>query len=408
LAAVILGATQLAVVAFDAVSAGHSAARIWEAVKPGWRPALYMCLVGGKLYLLAGLTASLKPVGTPNGRPQPFDFRGTFGPHIMQETQSHRLRRWLLGIACIVVGVPIGTMAEGLTRKVFEIEIQYTAIIVLVRLVAVSVMITGCGLLAHRADSVLRRNRRRPVLYLRSFGADVGLFSGVCELLTQLFFNVRFDHPERALARALKGIGPLVAIGRPGEPLPPLGAARLYVRDDWQRVVAGLAQASELVIFRIGRTPGFWWEVQHVLSACDPRRVLIYLPKKDRSTVYSAFRERSAAIFPQPLPHSTGQALFLGFDADWTPRPFGIRGPSGAALWRRFFGGGRAPAVREALNLALRPLGRRTRRLPLSWQEWLALFISAALLFQCCGCILPLAARDRVYQEYYMRESDFR
>jgi len=32
----------------------------------------------------------------------------------------------------------------------------------------------------------------------------------------------------------------------------------LYVRDDWQAVVGRAVAASDLVVFRIGPTEGFW------------------------------------------------------------------------------------------------------------------------------------------------------
>ena len=41
--------------------------------------------------------------------------------------------------------------------------------------------------------------------------------------------------PEQELADILEHVGPVVAVGKPGEPLPELGAARLYVsHDEWQ------------------------------------------------------------------------------------------------------------------------------------------------------------------------------
>ena len=145
----------------------------------------------------------------------------------------------------------------------------------------------------------------------------------------------------------------------PRETAPAWGGAAVRPR----RLAGGrrrAAQASDLVVFRIGRTEGFWWEIRHVVSACDPRRVLIYLPKKDRGKVYSAFWERSADVFPQQLPFRTGDALFLGFDADWSPHLLGRGGPTVAAGLRGLLGG-RAPVVREALNEALCPLGLDAR-----------------------------------------------
>ena len=178
-----------------------------------------------------------------------------------------------------------------------------------------------------------------------------------------------------------------MAVGRPRERLPPLGA-RLYVRDDWQRVVADMAAAADLVVFRIGRTPGFWWELHHVVASCDPRRVLIYLPKKDRKRAYAAFRGRAEAVLPHPLPLYPREAEFLGFNADWSPRLLGTARASASAGWRWWLGSGNAPVVREALDEALRPLGLDARPLPMQPREWVRLYIYVVLVFQCCWGIL--------------------
>ena len=48
----------------------------------------------------------------------------------------------------------------------------------------------------------------------------------------------------------LGGVGPVLAIGRPGEKLAHLGAARLYVSDDdWQNVAHRLMASAQLKHF---------------------------------------------------------------------------------------------------------------------------------------------------------------
>ena len=47
--------------------------------------------------------------------------------------------------------------------------------------------------------------------------------------------------PEEELAGILRCFGPFVAIGRPGEEVSEIGAARMYVEDDdWEVVVSDL------------------------------------------------------------------------------------------------------------------------------------------------------------------------
>ena len=48
-----------------------------------------------------------------------------------------------------------------------------------------------------------------------------------------------YPGPEQELAVLMGRLGPVVAIGKPGERLPELGAARLYVADDRTVQIAG-------------------------------------------------------------------------------------------------------------------------------------------------------------------------
>lgn len=119
--------------------------------------------------------------------------------------------------------------------------------------------------LQHRLRSlnlqqILDRDGRPPIIYLRSFEHD--------------------QHGawlESALTQATSDWGPLVAIGRPGEIIPPDGAARFYVGDDWQAVVTHLIEVSQLVLIRLGGTEGLAWEMQQIVaSAAHEKLVLIY------------------------------------------------------------------------------------------------------------------------------------
>jgi hypothetical protein len=216
------------------------------------------------------------------------------------------------------------------------------------------------------------------VLFLRSFGSDtasVNLWNQCRRILSS-----NYETCEESLAVSVQSVGPLVAIGRPGEWLPPLGATRLYVRQNWEQVVAELVAVSQLVVLRIGRTAGLWWEFEHLLTHCDPLMVLIYLPKTDRRAIYDEFRTRTRGLLPHPLPETPGQALFLGFDAEWVPRLLGERGPSVAARLCHWLAGASAPASREALRETLSRAGVRVHRFRLSCAEWGRLLVVTPLL----------------------------
>ena len=195
------------------------------------------------------------------------------------------------------------------------------------------------------AQDVLANDTRPPVIYLRSFKDDRD--SSVSTMKNR-FPLWRLLHPfklwasglnifdtrteEEVLAEALLQIGPVVGIGRPGEKLPQLGAARVYVGDDhWQQTVHDFLSRAGLVVLRLGKTPGFFWEVEQSATKMDPARLILLVPLSRRK--YDEFCERAAVHFPKGLPAYNCSAFrrvfganLLGdlkamiyFKPDWTP-----------------------------------------------------------------------------------------
>jgi hypothetical protein len=192
------------------------------------------------------------------------------------------------------------------------------------------------------AAELLAEDARPPVVYLRSFKDDP--IAAESFLFRRIFsfsgLSVALESEEEQLAEAMNELGPFVAIGRPGERLPELGAARMYVSDaEWQNKVGELLARAQLVVLRAGETPGFWWEMQRVIKTIAPERVIVLLPFGRRK--YEIFRENVGKYLPSPLPDAgsagygtfaaimdsfTGGAGGLGalkalvyFDHDWTP-----------------------------------------------------------------------------------------
>ena len=104
-----------------------------------------------------------------------------------------------------------------------------------------------------------------PVIYLRSFNAD--------QLTAKL--EGSFTEEEH-LTYVLMHIGPVVAVGRPGEELPEAGARRLYVGDnEWQSTVEGLIKRARLVVIRTGLSGGLRWEFHKCLELLRPEQLLL-------------------------------------------------------------------------------------------------------------------------------------
>lgn len=92
------------------------------------------------------------------------------------------------------------------------------------------------------AEEAKRRDRRPPVLLLRSFQDDV------LRLEPPMFKTKAREHWnfEELLTGQLWGRGPVIAIRRCGELVPPVRAARSYYTDDmWQAEAERMAGESQ-------------------------------------------------------------------------------------------------------------------------------------------------------------------
>jgi hypothetical protein len=139
------------------------------------------------------------------------------------------------------------------------------------------------------------------VLYLRPFRLDASMGE-----LDSVFDNTQLSalqsgrtHEER-LARMFRGFGRLVAVGRPGEPLPEgSGARRVYIPlSGWEPIVAGLIANARVVILGAGPGNGTVWEYVQVLRGGDPSRFIVLVTDTDR---YERFRERATAAADEAL-----------------------------------------------------------------------------------------------------------
>jgi hypothetical protein len=210
------------------------------------------------------------------------------------------------------------------------------------------------------AAQALRSDWRKPVLYLRGFGDDPSA-AVVDELPGALSAGMLSIHSrEEHLMGALGAFGPVVAVGRPGEPLPHLGAARFYLPgDDWQSGVLRLMEQSQLIVLRLGDGEGVWWEVDRARATQPPGKLVLLIPG-DRPDL----TERLDAHLPipaqvekaYPLPGKWTSAVVV-FGPDWTPNvvavgPFpGERKTAASAVFY----------VARALQEAMRSIGTGKR-----------------------------------------------
>jgi hypothetical protein len=132
------------------------------------------------------------------------------------------------------------------------------------------------------ALDVRHRDERRPILLLRSFRDDnlkvKRALRGIVSSMTAYRVPMTL---ESCVAKFLWRFGPVVAIGRPGEDLPPLGAARQYVSgsaNEWQSNVERMIEEAQLIVAVLGITEGLAWECRRAAEKNALKKLWILVP----------------------------------------------------------------------------------------------------------------------------------
>jgi hypothetical protein len=210
-----------------------------------------------------------------------------------------------------------------------------------------SVLLLGAGLYFLRmwkrsvesltVEEALQQDPRPPILYLRPFKADKIRFSSwhqrrvaaakflafvayillvgwLVALVLGLYRLVTGQSDVDALASTkpsaeeflvslLDPLGPVIAIGRPGEKIPPVGAARMYLGDEWKEVVQDLLKQSQLILMFAGTTSHFEWELQRVFQNDPFVPTILILP------FFQRYRQDEVDRFVSMFAEATGLRL---------------------------------------------------------------------------------------------------
>ena len=224
----------------------------------------------------------------------------------------------------------------------------------------IGVSLIGVGRRLRIAPAALKLLQQgiSPVLFLRSFDDDDLIDPTPPMIPLGDFFPRRY---EESFERALRRIGPMIAIGRPGSRLSELGSRRLYVADHaWKAAVEYLRSRAAAVLFIVGSTEGLRWEIETGLAELPRERLLFFFPyaegrrhrrstwrrlfrwwssripfslgayrrmEADRQSRYREFRERVEGQLGIALPAELNDAQFMDFTPDGQPRFLPTRRP---------------------------------------------------------------------------------
>jgi hypothetical protein len=246
---------------------------------------------------------------------------------------------------------------------------------------SVVLLYLGHGIARAATTSVQRTRTARHILYLRSFSLDgmttlqpdtiltaymgvsgagslTAWFSDVLSgvnlfvnfkfvqcvhpvRLTRLFLGIVADSTEQSLVRYFDQIGPVLAIGKPGERIAQTGALREYVADDeWQGVVLSRLRDCQAVVIQPSQSGGMRWELETVCTSMPREKILLVLgvgpgSSNDYEELKELIEPMLNARLPRCLPF-VGLPVAMWFERDgavrWTE--FSYRSP---ATW--FFTG---------------------------------------------------------------------
>jgi hypothetical protein len=270
--------------------------------------------------------------------------------HQWVTTDSFALWRSILGyvLTCVGFVCAIGTYlvlgpqfnrSEGLSHVVNGILLILGGALVL------GIFRISKRLRARGALAALRSDRRAPVLFLRAFADEELSIENLNPKRSFLAFaQDEFKSFEEVIWPVFQDLGPIIAIGRPGEILAPLGgAARFWVSDEkwenaigdlarmtqfprdvrrklnlWQKVVDQLVQESRLIVMLMGLTQGddgLAWELSRVLRRQQLSKLLLVMPPVPEEEAKRRWA-RFAFMFEGLMPQYQGGELVAMFSKE--------------------------------------------------------------------------------------------
>ena len=175
-----------------------------------------------------------------------------------------------------LAGAAVATLAQGFLQS-GNIFIGI-AIGVAVSLLATVALFQAKRYLQISADSLLASDKRKPILFLRSFSDDPKFspFEGITHwgFLQLIDFSA-----ETRLANHFMRFGPFIAVGSPMDKVAQFGAARVRLSDDqWQQIVMTWMESSSVIVMFVGTTEWIGWELKRIIEGGWAEKLILLFP----------------------------------------------------------------------------------------------------------------------------------
>ena len=220
------------------------------------------------------------------------------------------------GLAGIFVGVAVvGGGIAGAGRGAADIDNDFFVLFLTSFLAGLVLAIAGClayvlsvlrlqvakGALQSLRDLDLRpSDASGQIIYFRAFQDDkswgrLGFYGGLPLKLTE----------EERLISQLGKVRDVFAIGRPVEPLPPVGARRMYFEDsEWQSAALTLMKNASFVLVRPQMTNWLFWELGQIIKNCKPQQLILWMPPNMTVKQWNRFCQEAKSRCAVDLPKS--------------------------------------------------------------------------------------------------------
>lgn len=150
----------------------------------------------------------------------------------------------------------------------------------------------------------LLRGKRPPVIYLRSFVAQMTDYDARFDLLTD----------DELICHVFSEFGPVIGIGRPGEELPALNFYSFYFKEDeWRENVIRLMHQAQMIVIKPGIAgQNLAWEIETVHKLQFHQKVVF--PLIEYYSFSAVVRERQYQQFAKLLKDKMNVTLPRGIE----------------------------------------------------------------------------------------------
>jgi hypothetical protein len=148
---------------------------------------------------------------------------------------------------------------------------------------------------SHIYQNVREWDSRAPVVFLRTFTQDeYRMVAGTYDPLLRLTAGIAEARTvDEIILEHASPYGPVIAIGNPRDPLPPLGAARIFLHgESWKEVVTSIVDSSKAIIMCPSQTEGVRWELNLIgRRSLFPRTAFLANPERPLAETTALFAE---------------------------------------------------------------------------------------------------------------------